>query len=246
MKTDKTSKTLSISIILILFTFIASCNNDNDMPNDPNDAVTLNMLDEENGKTRLGVSDVYIDKANNFHTYSSFIADGGSAYGIGVNITPKLDNLVYEVAVTVGHVYQVFDYRTVYIFPSGVRAIMLGEAYYKFYVVSPITKDNKSVGSVIKYVSAYPDKKGLPEYGYKLGKVSIEGESVSMELPKSAECVWNRRDMLEMFDISTDNGKLKMTLKQTPIDYYTVRDEYEIYVRIGDTYTVVCVAIVPF
>ena len=41
---------------------------DDDTPDDPADTITLNMLNEHNGKTYLGESNVYINEANNFIT----------------------------------------------------------------------------------------------------------------------------------------------------------------------------------
>jgi hypothetical protein len=49
-------------------TFFVACSNDDDnTPDDPAGTVTLNMLNENNGMTELGNSDVYINKANNFY-----------------------------------------------------------------------------------------------------------------------------------------------------------------------------------
>ena len=43
-----------------------SCSDDDKVPGDPEGTVTLNMLDEQNGKTLLDDSGIYIDKAQNF------------------------------------------------------------------------------------------------------------------------------------------------------------------------------------
>ena len=48
---------------------------DDDTPDDPADTITLNMLNEHNGKTYLGESKTYINEANNFVTSSNFISD---------------------------------------------------------------------------------------------------------------------------------------------------------------------------
>ena len=82
---------------------------DDDTPDDPADTITLNMLNEHNGKTYLGESNVYINEANNFITSKNFISDVGNGAGVGANILPSLTNLTHEVAVTPGHIYQIFN-----------------------------------------------------------------------------------------------------------------------------------------
>ena len=54
---------------------------DDDTPDDPADTITLNMLNEHNGKTYLGESKTYINEANNFVTIYYF------RYNIGLIIT---------------------------------------------------------------------------------------------------------------------------------------------------------------
>ena len=71
---------------------------DDDTPDDPADTITLNMLNEHNGKTYLGESKTYINEANNFVTSSNFISDVGNGAGVGADILPSLTNLTHEVA----------------------------------------------------------------------------------------------------------------------------------------------------
>jgi hypothetical protein len=158
----KKTKLLQILLVGILLAG-AACSDIDDTPIDPVNTVTLNMLDEENGKTMLGESDVFINKANNFQSQSCFIADIGNVGGVGTKIPPKLDNLAREVAVCQGQMYQVYDGETLRTFPSGVRAIMAGAAYYHLFVVSQILVDTKSIGAIVKYVSVYPKTENLPE-----------------------------------------------------------------------------------
>ncbi|WP_102408070.1 DUF5036 family protein [Parabacteroides bouchesdurhonensis] len=235
-------KNILSRFLLIGFLFAGvSCSND-DVPNDPESTVSLNMLDEGHGKTWLGESDVYINDANNFYAYSCLIADVGEAGGVGVTMPPKLENLVHEVAVTPGHIYQVFDNEAVREFPSGARAVAVGAEYYRFFVVSPILVDDKSTGAIVKYVLVSPDTKELPEYGHVIGKVNYVGEQASMELPEGAECFWYG-GIPEVFDVSTDDGILKMTLAKTPTEYNGVQGNYNVYVRLDDVYTSVVVQV---
>lgn len=229
-----------ILLMSLTFAFITtSCNNDNDIPKDPEDAVTLNMMDELNGKTPLGGSNVYINKANNFYSSSSFIADAGSSKGIGENIPPKLNNLVNEAAVIPGHLYQVFDKRTMRDFPSGTRAVEIEANYYHVYVVSPIINtDNVSTGAMVKYISVYPDPNGLPEIDRDLGILYYEGDIIEMDLLKDAEYALDEYGA-NALRLSTSDGKLVITLDKTPSNISGPYGTYRIYIRQGNVFSTV-------
>lgn len=47
------------------------------------------MLDVENGATRLGNSDIYINAANNFQTNECLIAEIGPSKGLEKSFRPK-------------------------------------------------------------------------------------------------------------------------------------------------------------
>lgn len=228
--------TLLMSLSLI---FITSCGKD-DISDEPADTITLNMQNELNGKTILGESDVFINKSNNFRTSSCYITDAGQASGVGVKIRPLLKNLTQEVAVTPGHVYQIFDRAMLLDFPSGNRAVEKGVSYYQVYVVSPITNENSTTGATVKYFLTSSDEKGLPEVNHKLGDFQHTGETLEMTIPKGAECVMKERSyesVEDIFDVSTDNNKLLITLKETPNSYSGPYGTYTIYIRLGNVYT---------
>ncbi|GHU56699.1 hypothetical protein FACS189411_08010 [Bacteroidia bacterium] len=221
------------------FMFVGTACKD-EIPKDPSGAVTLNMLDENNNKTWLGESDVYINKANNFSSRSCYIAEVGATGGLGKNMPPKLDNLVREAAVTPGHAYQVFDQETIRKFPSGVRSIMVGASYYRLFVVSLIMKDSISTGANVKYISVLPETYGLPEYGTKIADFNQYGDEVSIDLPEDAELFWEEGTFV-LFHIEMDGGKLKVRLT-TPEPWNNVGD-YSIYIRVGSSFTEVIVSI---
>ena len=100
-------KNFLFQLLLAAFLLPAfSCSDDDSAP-EINNATTLNMLDVENGATRLGNSDIYINAANNFQTNECLIAEIGPSKGIGKVIPPQVGNgLVYQAAVTPGHLYK--------------------------------------------------------------------------------------------------------------------------------------------
>ena len=231
MKTKKNVSFFGMCLLIVSLAFTTSCDKSDDVQ-DPTDTVTLNMLDEDNGKTYLGASSVYINKANNFFSSSSLIADCGSSFGIGANVEPKLDNLVYEAAVVPGHLYQIFDKDAMVEFPSGVRAIQVGAAYYKVYTVSRIKTDDKYTGAMIKYVSEYPEAKELPEVGLDLGN---QYGAIEIDLPKGAEYYVDDKGYDGAFDVSVVDGKLVVCTTGNSHGYGT----HYIYLRLGSFYSFV-------
>ena len=74
-------KNFLFQLLLAAFLLPAfSCSDDDSAP-EINNATTLNMLDVENGATRLGNSDIYINAANNFQTNECLIAEIGPSKG---------------------------------------------------------------------------------------------------------------------------------------------------------------------
>lgn len=240
MNTKGFFKAISFSLLFASSVLTASCDKEDDASIDPAGTVTLNMLDEQNGRTYLGQSDVYINKANNFRTSSCLIAATGQAAGLGGRTTPELDNLVREAAVTPGHVYQIFDSESLREFPSGIKAVQLGADYYKVYAVSPITTEAGTTGTVVKYISLSPDANGLPEYGYQFGSLNHAGDIATMKLPEDAECFWYS-GLPEIFDIEVRDDELILTLLKTPTGYNGVSGDFKIYIRKGNVFTSVVV-----
>lgn len=235
----RTKNLFGLFLLFLSLVGFGSCNDDD--IKEPADAVTLNMLNEKNGKTFLGTSDVFINTSNNFQTYSCFIADAGPMSGLGANVAPQLNNLTKEAAVVAGHFYQIYDRQTLLDFPSGNRAIQAGTGYYKVYVTNPIYSGDTMTGATVKYVLTYPEVKDLPEYGSVIGTLEQVGESFEYVLPKGAEYVldeyWD--SVANAFDVQTAGNKLTVSLLRTPNHEYGPYGTYKIYMRIGVVYTVV-------
>ena len=226
--------------ILLFFCSISfvSCSDDDDYK-EPEGSITLNMMNEGNGKTLLGVSDVYINNSNNFKTSTCFIADMGEASGLGTPVKSSLDNLAKEMAVVPKHLYHIYDKGVVRDFPSGNRAITIGSGYYKAYVMSSITAEGVTTGATLKYVLAYPEKNDLPEYETVIGNVDNVGDQIEYTLPKNVEiCFSGYLDSdKDSFDIQFINGKLKVTLLESINQVSGPYGDYGIFVRSGSAFT---------
>ena len=190
---------------------------DDSMP-EINNATTLNMLDVENGATRLGNSDIYINAANNFQTNECLIAEIGPSKGIGKVISPQVgSSLVYQAAVTPGNLYQAFKQEAVKQFPSGKFALALAGDYYQFHVESEIMKEEKRVGAVIRFALINPEADGLPAYDSTIGTV-VNGSKneIVYEFPKGTEFQYDN-SLEDIFNISTEGGVLKVSMSHGSI-----------------------------
>ena len=234
-------KNFLFQLLLAAFLLPAfSCSDDDSAP-EINNATTLNMLDVENGATRLGNSDIYINAANNFQTNEGLIAEIGPSKGIGKVIPPQVGNgLVYQAAVTPGHLYQAFKEEAVKQFPSGKFALALAGDYHQFYVGSEIMKEEKRVGAVIQFALINPEADGLPAYDSTIGTV-VSGyeDEIVREFPKDTEFSYDS-DLEDLFQITTEGSILKVTLLPSWSD---IRGNYAIYARHNEVYTKIYVKV---
>ena len=98
-----------------------ACSKDDGGKGDPAGSASLNMMNESNGRTLLGSSDVYVDDAGNFVCSSAVIAYVGRVNGLnGVPI--RFDNLVRKTAVDVGGGYLVYDGESLHEFQRPTTA----------------------------------------------------------------------------------------------------------------------------
>lgn len=238
----KMKKNLFGSLLLVVLMFsVVSCSDDDDNAPDLENITTLNMLNVDNGATRLGTSDIYINNENNFTTSSCYLVEIGGVEGIGKVVPPKLGNgLVRKASVSGGWLYQAFDDETIMQFPSKTIAMIADAAYYQFYVDTYIMKEvpntttSVNVGAIVKYSMVYPDPMDLPGFGETVLQFS-DDEVVEMTFPKDVEFAYEENDQ---FEVETDGGHLKVTCL-----YSYGRVDYPIYVRRGNVFTDVIVRI---
>ena len=131
-----------------------SCSDDDGVPGDPEGTVSLNMMDESNGKTVLDNSGIYIDKAQNFVTGGNCVLFAfGKVGGLGAVAPKSLETSTTIAAVEAGHGYVAVRPGTLRSFPSGKMAMPIGRQdvnYLKIYVVSPLTAESKTVGAAVR------------------------------------------------------------------------------------------------
>lgn len=231
-----------VQILLLSFSLMSLFNCSGDDIKDPNGTNTLNMVREKDGKTLLGNSDVYINNSNNFETHFSYIVDLGKVSGLGADVEPQFENLSREVAVLPNHLYHIYLRKTIYEFPSGNIAALLGSGYYKLYVDAPIVSDNTVTGATVKFVLAQQKEKDLPSSGTLIGNVFYIGDHIEYQLPKGAEVFFDYHltdGMDRTFDVQFDKGKLTITLLKSVDKVYGPYGEYEMYIRLGSVFTVV-------
>lgn len=212
-----------------------SCSDDIDV--DLRDVVALNMANEDNGKTLLGNSDVYINKANNFKTDTFLIAPLGKTKGIGSVIYPQaMEGMVHETEVIPNHLYQVFDEDDVMSFPSGKWAVAVDAVYYQMYVESLITEGDKTTGAKVQFVPVTPYPNGLFYYDSSITRFSSSIRVVEIWFQSDAEFFYYD-NILEVFDVTIVNGSIILRLKEDPTEENGFRGNYTIYVRQGYVYT---------
>ena len=203
---------------------VASCSDD-DTPGDPAGTVMLNMLDEHNGRTLLDDSDIYINDAGNFVSggdCSLFML--GEASGLGAVRIASLRNPVPEAAVSPGQGYAAVCSAAAMQFPSQCVALPLDGS----------DGENGSKGAVVKFVTAQPQRHGLPEWGDTV--LTIEnydhlGQEVVYTLPtEDFEFVLDGKGQ-----IGCEKRGRKLVFALTDWPYPGQR--FGLTLRIGESYT---------
>lgn len=229
--------------LLLVVMLIGGVSCSDDIEVDLRDVVTLNMTNEDNGKTIIGNSDVYINKANNFQTDTFLIAPLGKTKGIGAVIYPQAtEGMVHETEVIPNHLYQVFDEDDVMGFPSGEWAVAVDAVYYQMYVESLIADGTKTTGAKVQFVPVTLYPYGLPHNDYPIGNLTHAGESSYNYLYEDVEYFYHD-SISEVFDVRVMNGNIRLTLKEDPTEDNGLRGDYAIYARRDHIYTKLIVSV---
>lgn len=176
-------------VLLLLFVVcmvVASCSDDE--PAIPSDAIALNMMNENNGRTFLGQTDVYINEADNFFSENCSIVNLGHAGSMNNN--PSFGASAQEMAVIPGNFYQILVSGSIEEVGGG-NAYPVNVPYYCVYVDSWLLDSNRDrIGAQVVYLERYPMRGDLPEWDalISLTLKNVDGtkESASVTFPKGS------------------------------------------------------------
>lgn len=234
----KISKLFLFSAVLVFATSFVSCSSDDDnTPDDPVGTVTLNMLNENNGQTELGNSDVYINSANNFYSSSCLLSSLGKMNGLGSISDILLIGGTNTIAVEPGNAYQVFNSGVVKEFLSGKLALSIGSNYYNVYVVSQMKQENVVIGANVKFVLMDVPSNDLPQLNSNIGTLNhlnANEHEITIELPTSDfeyEATFN--NVFNKFEHKKDGNKLIVKL----VEYEGIPQNIGFFIRNRESYT---------
>ena len=181
------------------------------------------MMNEDNGKTLLGNSDVYITNAGNFTSDQYPLFDVGEKRGIGDIDMPGFANMAPEVAVQPRHGYVICEANDVRTFPSGKKAIREDASVYRVFVDSWIEdKEGNATGANVYFLLGKPDTdEGIPfwdseiEWQYDPTKgnpleLTLPSDDIEVEILSEQEnynyLAYSMRGRTLVFRIEKDTG----------------------------------------
>lgn len=241
--------------ILLLFLCVsgfAGCDDDEEgIDFFPEGTSTLRMMNEENGKTVLGNSDMYITKEGNFKSEGFPLFDMGEKAGIGDIDMPNFVNMAAEVAVHPKHGYLLCDHYDVYTFGSQEKAIREDADVYRVYVDSWIQdKEGNEIGANVYFLLGKPnlDEHGqIPAWDSLIGTLTWnydKGETNTLDLalpvsnPNDVEVEFVTEEGEEYVSYSLGENSISFGLKD-----YVMDVDYRLRIRCGHIYTEVTISV---
>lgn len=218
----KTKTILGICLSLCVWSF-AGCGDDEAIDIFPEGTASLRMMNEDNGKTLLGNSDVYITNAGNFTSDQYPLFDVGEKRGIGDIDMPGFANMAPEVAVQPRHGYVICEANDVRTFPSGKKAIREDASIYRVFVDSWIEdKDGNATGANVYFLLGKPDTdEGIPLWHSEIGwqyditkgnplELTLPSDDIEVEILSEQEnynyLAYSMRGRTLVFRIENDTG----------------------------------------
>lgn len=181
----KISSLLGALLLLLCSANLTGCDKDDDKTNlFPEGTASLRMMNEDNGKTLLGNSDVYITKEGNFRSGQFPIFDMGKKGGIGDISMPNFINMAPEVAVQPKHGYVICDADDVYTFSaSQQKAIAENAQVYRIYVDSWIKDGENNIGANVHFLLGRPADNYLPAWNSVAGTAYLWDKDYENHIP---------------------------------------------------------------
>ena len=227
----------------------SSCEKTEKVERFPEGTSMLRMMNEDNGKTTLGNSDVYLTSSGNFRSGTFPIMDCGATVGIGDIMLPDFINMAHEVAAVQGHGYVVCNSDNVYTFPSRKKAIAENALMYRVYADSWITDDKgKTVGANVYFLLGTPPECGeMPRMNSAIARLSWDEDNgrsneISIELPsEDIETEVDSNDKYGILKCGTRGKTLTFRLTHYPMSYES--GNYNVRIRSGRVYTEIVIPV---
>lgn len=196
---------------------LGSCVDDKDLLN-PDDMVTLNVMDEDHGRTPIGLTDLYMTADHNLvspHDY--YICDFGQVLDLGhiEEQKPSLTTVTNVAAVTPNEGYLVFLRDETLRFPSGLLALSAQTVYYRLWVDDWIKDGKQITGARMNFAQYTPDRGGVPQWDMTLATVSTAdaGGQIDVEAPKgNLEAMTTRTDVI-ITNVQAGKRSTRVTLR---------------------------------
>lgn len=240
-----------LTLFLCVFSFTNCDKDDEDVDLFPDGTSTLRMMNEENGKTILGNSDVYITTAGNFKSEQFPLFDMGEKKGIKNIDMPDFVNMAPEVAVHPKHGYVFCNQFDIYTFNSQNKAIAENTKVYRIFVDSWIQdKEEKVIGANVYFLLGSPMESGLmPAFDSNIGSLSWNYEQdktniLNLILPSSTpndieiEFITEKGD--EYISYSINKNSVSFSLKGV---YIWAATDYRLRIRCHHVYTEVVITL---
>lgn len=205
---------------------------------------TLNMMNEDNGATRLGNSDVYINNSNNFASNACRLFDMGSCTDIEKIDTRKMDikYAVSEIAVQLDHGYAIYAGDTHH-FPSGTIAIPVNSDIYgvcpKSWINSEsTTRTTTTVGATVNFGIIKPYSYNLPDWNSTVGTIESGSIAESEEKPivvklSSSDLEVENAEAFNDVNVKTESNRIIITRNS----YYSSDETISLLIRCENVYT---------
>lgn len=228
--------------MLLLFLSVCSfvsCSDDDKTIVEPEGTITLNMLNEDNGKVMLGQSGVYLNKSNNLTGREVWISDLGRMSNLGYVSDIRVLAAATEIAATVSHGYLIYPQEMIREFPSGNKAFKIKDTYYKMYIESVI-EDN--TGIKVKYLPVTLPNDALPEPGTNIGSL-VYNAWLQIDITRLKDIEYVIPNNEEYFDCYIDEeeeqGKKVKYLYIRQLKNFDYHKTMYLYLRTGNTFSYV-------
>ncbi len=240
--------TVGAVICSLLAVAASSCEKADKVERFPEGTSMIRMMNEENGKTELGNSDLYITSSGNFRSERFPIMDCGATDGIGGIGLPDFMNMAPEVAVIPGHGYVVCSSDDIHTFPSRKKAIAENAQMYRVYADSWITDDKgKTVGANVYFLLGMPPERGnMPKMNSSTEQLTWEewnnkSREISLELPSEDIEAQTSDDKYGILDYAARGKTLTFRLSHSPASYEVTN--YNVRIRSGRIYTEIVIPV---